>query len=162
VARYSFGMVKAHSGISHSLSVGEVARRSGVAVSTVHFYEAKGLIRSGRNSGNQRRFRRGVLRLIAFIRVAQQAGVSLADIREVLASLPDDRPPSSKDWRRLSMSWRDELDERIRRLVQLRDQFDGCIGCGCLSLTICPLRNPRDRLSDEGPGPRLLERRQRR
>ena len=143
------------------LSVGEVAKRSGVSVSTVHFYEAKGLIGSWRSPGNQRRFPRGVLRRIAFVRVAQRAGISLAEIHSVLAVLPDDRPPSREDWRRLSSAWRAELDERIRRLTQLRERFDDCIGCGCLSLEVCPLRNPDDRLSGEGPGPRLLEARRR-
>jgi MerR family redox-sensitive transcriptional activator SoxR len=143
-----------------ALSVGEVARRSGVPVSTVHFYQAKGLIAGWRSSGNQRRFPRGVLRRIAFIRVAQRAGVPLSQIRSALSTLPAGRAPSQKDWRRLSSQWRGEVEERIRRLTQLRDRFDDCIGCGCLSLKVCPLRNPDDRLSREGTGPRLLERRQ--
>lgn len=141
------------------LSVGEVARRSGVAVSTVHFYQAKGLIAGWRSSGNQRRFPRGVLRRIAFIRVAQRAGVPLSQIRSTLAGLPAGRAPSQEDWRRLSSQWRAEVEERILRLTQLRDRFDDCIGCGCLSLKVCPLRNPDDRLAREGTGPRLLERR---
>ena len=138
------------------LTVGEVARRSGVAISTVHFYETKGLIRAWRSTGNQRRFPRAVLRRIALIRIAQRAGVSLAQIREALAVLPDDRLPTSDDWQRLSSAWRADVEERIRRLIQLRDRFDGCIGCGCLSLAECPLRNPYDRLAEEGAGPRLL------
>ena len=138
------------------LSVGQVASRSGVAISTVHFYQAKGLIHGWRSSGNQRRFPRGVLRRIAFIRVAQRAGVRLGEIKAVLAALPHDRPPNRDDWRRLSSQWRAELNERIRGLIQLRDRFDKCIGCGCLSLKVCPLRNARDRLAGEGPGPRLL------
>jgi MerR family redox-sensitive transcriptional activator SoxR len=141
------------------LSVGEVARRSGVPVSTVHFYQAKGLIAGWRSSGNQRRFPRGVLRRIAFIRVAQRAGVPLSQIRSALSGLPAGRAPSQEDWRRLSSQWRAEVEERIRRLTQLRDRFDDCIGCGCLSLKVCPLRNPDDRLAREGTGPRLLERR---
>jgi MerR family redox-sensitive transcriptional activator SoxR len=140
------------------LSVGEVARRSGLSVSAVHFYETKGLIAGWRSPGNQRRFRRGVLRRIAFIRVAQRAGVSLGEIHAVLATLPDDRAPSREDWQRLALLWRAEVEERILRLTQLRDRFDDCIGCGCLSLEVCPLRNPDDRLAKEGPGPRLLER----
>jgi MerR family transcriptional regulator, redox-sensitive transcriptional activator SoxR len=143
-----------------ALSVGEVARRSGVPVSTVHFYQAKGLIAGWRSSGNQRRFPRGVLRRIAFIRVAQRAGVPLSQIRSALSTLPAGRAPSQEDWRRLSSQWRGEVEERIRRLTQLRDRFDDCIGCGCLSLKVCPLRNPDDRLAREGTGPRLLERRQ--
>jgi MerR family redox-sensitive transcriptional activator SoxR len=140
------------------LTVGQVARRSGVPVSTIHFYEAEGLIHSWRSAGNQRRFTRGVLRRIAFVRVAQRAGIPLREIRKVLASMPHNRPPTRDDWRRVSSAWRDELDERIRRLGQLRDRFDSCIGCGCLSLKVCPLRNPADRLAKEGAGPRLLER----
>lgn len=141
------------------LTVGQVARRSGVPVSTVHFYQAQGLIHGWRSAGNQRRFRRGVLRRIAFIRVAQRAGIPLSEINVVLSTLAKDRPPNQKDWRRLSLQWRAELDARILRLTQLRDRFDKCIGCGCLSLEICPLRNPQDHLSSEGAGPRLLERR---
>jgi MerR family redox-sensitive transcriptional activator SoxR len=138
------------------LSVGQVADRSGVSISTVHFYQAKGLIHGWRSSGNQRRFPRGVLRRIAFVKVAQRAGVRLSDIHAVLAALPRNHPPTREDWRRLSSQWRAELDERIRGLSQLRDRFDECIGCGCLSLKVCPLRNPGDRLAGEGPGPRLL------
>jgi MerR family redox-sensitive transcriptional activator SoxR len=141
------------------LSVGQVARRSGVPVSTVHFYQAQGLIQGWRSAGNQRRFPRGVLRRIAFIRVAQQAGISLKEIHAVLSVLANGHPPTRRDWQRLSAQWRAELDARIRRLTQLRDRFDRCIGCGCLSLDLCPLRNLGDRLASEGPGPRLLERR---
>ena len=139
------------------LTVGEVARRSGVAVSTIHFYEAKGLIRGWRSEGNQRRYPRGVLRRVAVIKVAQRTGIPLAMIREALANLPDDRAPGAEDWARLSGAWRDELDARIGRLTRLRDQLDGCIGCGCLSMTTCPLRNPGDALGADGAGPRLLD-----
>jgi MerR family transcriptional regulator, redox-sensitive transcriptional activator SoxR len=142
----------------NELSVGQVARRSGVSVATVHFYQAEGLIQGWRSSGNQRRFRRGVLRRIAFIRVAQRAGIPLKEIHAALSALTPNRPPTRKDWQRLSSHWRAELDARIRRLTALRDRFDSCIGCGCLSLEVCPLRNPEDRLASEGPGPRLLER----
>jgi MerR family redox-sensitive transcriptional activator SoxR len=143
--------------IPSELSVGEVAMRSGVAVSTLHFYESKGLIRSSRSRGNQRRYSRAVLRRIAIIKVAQRAGVPLATIHQALASLPDDVPPSRKDWQKLSTGWRKELDSRIRKLIQLRDRLDDCIGCGCLSITACPLRNPSDELAEKGPGPRLLD-----
>jgi MerR family transcriptional regulator, redox-sensitive transcriptional activator SoxR len=139
------------------LTVGEVAERSGVAVSTLHFYEAKGLISSVRNAGNQRRFPRAELRRIAVIKVAQRAGISLAEIRDALSTLPSGRALSAKDWARLSKRWKDELEGRIARLEALRDQLGDCIGCGCLSLDSCPLRNPMDELGDEGPGPRLLE-----
>jgi MerR family transcriptional regulator, redox-sensitive transcriptional activator SoxR len=139
------------------LSVGEVAARSGVAISTLHFYEAEGLILSRRNAGNQRRYPREVLRRIAVIRVAQRTGISLASIRDALKALPNGRAPTSEDWLKLSRRWRGELNDRIARLARLRDQLDGCIGCGCLSLGVCPLRNPWDKLAEEGPGPRLLD-----
>jgi MerR family redox-sensitive transcriptional activator SoxR len=139
------------------LTVGEVAKRSGVRVSTVHFYERKGLIRSWRSDGNQRRFPREVLRRIAVIKVAQRAGVPLAKVREALSELPMDRAPTRDDWMRLSVRWRDDLEERIRRLTKLKDKLDGCIGCGCLSTSFCPLRNPDDVLFTQGPGPRLIE-----
>ncbi len=139
------------------LSVGEVSARSGVPVSTLHFYEAKGLIRGWRTAGNQRRFGRDVLRRVAIVKVAQRAGLSLDRIRTALATLGAERRPTNADWERLSRSWRDELDDRIARLQRLRDQLDGCIGCGCLSLAVCPLRNPGDRLAEEGSGPRLLD-----
>ncbi len=143
--------------IRKELSVGEVAARSGVAVSAIDFYEAKGLIRSRRNRGNQRRYPRGILRLVAVIKVAQRIGMPLATIRDALATLPRGRTPTAADWRRLSAVWRTGLEERIERMIRLRDSLTGCIGCGCLSLKVCPLRNPLDRLSEEGPGPRLLD-----
>ncbi|UDF28612.1 UNVERIFIED_ORG: redox-sensitive transcriptional activator SoxR [Roseateles sp. XES5] len=139
------------------LSVGEVAERSGVAVSTLHFYETKGLIRSQRNRGNQRRYPRSILRRVAVIKVAQRTGIPLAEIAEALSVLPHDRPLTIQDWRNLSETWRSQLDDRIARLTKLRNQLDGCIGCGCLSMRECPLRNPWDTLAAEGPGPRLLE-----
>lgn len=138
------------------LSVGEVARRSGVAVSALHFYESKGLISSHRSAGNQRRYDRTVLRRVAVIKVAQDLGLSLGRIAEALASLPADAAPGREDWERLSRQWRDEMDQRIARLTQLRDELTGCIGCGCLSTDTCPMRNPGDRLAAEGSGPRLL------
>jgi MerR family redox-sensitive transcriptional activator SoxR len=143
--------------VAKELSVGEVAARSGVAVSALHFYEAKGLIRSRRNRGNQRRYARDVLRRVAVIKVAQRAGVPLVVIREALDTLPNRRTPTVEDWSRLAATWRAALDERITALTRLRDQLTGCIGCGCLSLGVCPLYNPGDKLSAEGPGPRLLQ-----
>lgn len=139
------------------LTVGEVARRSGIAVSTVHFYEARGLIEGWRTEGNQRRYHRAVLRRIAIIRIAQRAGIPLARIREALADLPHDHVPNARDWQKFTDEWRVMLDDRITRLLQLRDQIASCIGCGCLSLEDCPLRNPDDRLGEKGPGPRRLE-----
>lgn len=138
------------------LGVGQVAERSGVAVSTLHFYEANGLIESWRNGGNHRRYSRDVLRRIAVIRVAQRAGVSLKEIAEALKTLPLGRTPNARDWAQLSGRWKAELDARIETLTRLRDELSGCIGCGCLSLKACPLRNPDDRLAAAGAGPLLL------
>ena len=143
--------------IGKELSVGEVAARSGVAVSAIHFYEAKGLIRSRRNHGNQRRYPRGILRLVAVIKVVQRIGMPLATVREALATLPNGHTPTAAEWRRLSAAWQRDLDDRIERLTRLRDSLTGCIGCGCLSLKACPLRNPGDKLREEGCGPRLLD-----
>lgn len=138
------------------LSVGQVAKRSGVAVSTLHFYESRGLIHSRRSAGNQRRYTRDTLRHIAIIRVAQRVGIPLETIGEALAQLPEGRIPTLADWTRMSRTWREELDARIEQLTQLRDQLTDCIGCGCLSIERCRLRNPGDRLAVEGAGPRRL------
>lgn len=142
--------------MAREYSVGEVAHRSGVAVSALHFYEVKGLIRSHRTGGNQRRYGADVLRRVAVIRVAQEVGISLAGIAAALASLPDGRTPTREDWRMLSQGWAADLDRRILQLQKLRDGLTGCIGCGCMSLDRCPLHNADDRLAAEGPGPRRL------
>ncbi|GAA2725774.1 redox-sensitive transcriptional activator SoxR [Actinocorallia aurantiaca] len=142
------------SGPAHPLSVGEVAERSGVSVSTLHFYERENLIEAERTAGNQRRYRRDVLRRLSFIRVSQRVGVPLKDIRSALESLPSGRTPTRHDWERLSKRWREELESRIKALEQLRDDLTDCIGCGCLSLESCALQNPSDRLGSAGPGPR--------
>ncbi|MEZ2129927.1 MULTISPECIES: redox-sensitive transcriptional activator SoxR [unclassified Sinorhizobium] len=139
------------------LTVGEVAERSGVAVSALHFYETKGLISSLRTSGNQRRYAREVLRRVAIIKVAQRVGIPLAEIQAAFEMLPQGRTPTASDWKALSLAWKDNLDARIKRLTGLRDQLTNCIGCGCLSVEGCPLRNPYDVLSEQGPGPRLLD-----
>lgn len=139
--------------VRKSLTVGEVAARSGVAVTALHFYETKGLIKSQRNAGNQRRYGREVLRRVALIKVAQRLGIPLAQIGDALQMLPDDRAPTAADWKILSERWRQELDERIEQLLLLRDRLDGCIGCGCLSMEACPLRNHGDVLGEQGPGP---------
>lgn len=141
------------------LTPGEVAHRAGVAVSALHFYEREGLIESERTAGNQRRYHRDVLRRISFIRVSQGLGISLAAISEAMATLPDEKVPTKADWARLSQRWRADLDARIDQLQRLRDNLDGCIGCGCLSLKSCSLYNPDDRLAANGPGPRRLLRR---
>jgi MerR family transcriptional regulator, redox-sensitive transcriptional activator SoxR len=138
------------------LTVGQLAARSGVAVSALHFYERQGLISSRRTSGNQRRYKREVLRRLALIRIAQRVGIPLADIAAVFALLPDGRTPTRRDWQRISQSWKAELETRIRHLQQLRDDFTDCVGCGCLSIDRCSLANPGDRLAKHGVGPRRL------
>ncbi|QSB14395.1 redox-sensitive transcriptional activator SoxR [Natronosporangium hydrolyticum] len=138
------------------LSIGELSARSGVAPSALRYYERLGLIHSNRTSGNQRRYEQSQLRRVAFIRIAAQVGVSLEEIHESLHSLPEHRTPNKADWEKLSKHWRSRLDDRILLLQRLRDQLTGCIGCGCLSLKTCALYNPKDRLADDGPGPRIL------
>lgn len=142
--------------MARELTVGEVAKRSGVAVSALHFYETRGLIRSHRTEGNQRRYSRDVLRRVAILKVAQDVGISLADIADAFASLPDGRTPTREDWTRLSTAWKADLDHRIRQLQKLRDGLGDCIGCGCMSITACPLRNREDRLAAKGPGAHRL------
>ncbi|SBT52914.1 redox-sensitive transcriptional activator SoxR [Micromonospora narathiwatensis] len=139
-----------------ALTIGQLSARSGVAPSALRYYERLGLIRSHRTGGNQRRYARTELRRVAFVRISQQVGVSLEEIREALDSLPSARNPTPEDWAALSRAWRDRLDEKIRLLGKLRDDLDGCIGCGCLSLQRCTLYNPDDSLSAEGPGARLV------
>ncbi len=136
------------------LSVGDVARRAGVAVSALHFYERKGLIHSLRTAGNQRRYPADVLRRLAVIRVAQRVGIPLDAVGRAFAALPAGRPPGKDDWTAMSALWRDELAQRIAQLTHLKDRLDDCIGCGCLSLTACALANPGDALADGGAGPR--------
>ncbi len=150
-------MEKKLSRLKTLLTPGEVARRSGVAVSALHFYESKGLIHSQRNAGNQRRYTRDVLRYVAIIKIAQRIGIPLATISAAFSVLPEGHTLSAKEWKALSSTWREELERRINTLVALRDELDGCIGCGCLSRKDCPLRNPNDRLGAEGAGARLLE-----
>ena len=143
--------------VTKELTVGQLSARSGVAVTALDFYETKGLIKSNRNAGNQRRYPRDVLRRVVVIKIAQRLGIPLATIGEALQALPDGRTPTAKDWQRLSASWRADLDERINKLMLLRDKLNGCIGCGCLSLDACPLRNQGDLLGERGPGAQLLE-----
>lgn len=143
--------------IKTEITVGEVARRSGIAISALHFYEQKGLISSRRNNGNQRIYARNVLRRIAVVKSAQTLGVPLSSIKEALDSLPENEIAAARDWQKLSEKWKADLDERIRKLVQLRDQLTHCIGCGCLSIKECRLRNPFDELGEKGSGAVLLE-----
>jgi MerR family transcriptional regulator, redox-sensitive transcriptional activator SoxR len=138
------------------LSVGELAERSGVAVSALHYYESRGLLRAQRSAGNQRRYARAELRRVAFIRAAQQLGIGLAEIGDALAALPQQRTPTKADWARLSARWRERLEARIAALQALRDKLDGCIGCGCLSLRACALYNPADACAQQGSGAQRL------
>ena len=138
------------------LTIGAVSERTGVATSALRFYEAEGLLHATRTAGGQRRYARDVLRRVSFIRVAQQVGLTLDEIREALHSLPEHRTPTEKDWHRLSASWRPRLDAQIAMLERLRDRLDGCIGCGCLSLRFCRMLNPDDRAGEQGPGPRYV------
>lgn len=140
-----------------TLTVGEVAKRSGVSVSTLHYYEQRGLIKSWRTAGNQRRYPRSVLRKIAVIRVAQRTGIPLEVIHDCLSVIPDHQAFTHADWQKWSEAWRTELDSRIITLTRLRDDLNQCIGCGCLSLQDCPLRNPGDILGKEQSGAPLLE-----
>ena len=139
------------------LTIGEVVARSGVPASTLHYYEVEGLIKSSRTAGNQRRYGRDELRRLGVIKAAQRVGIPLASIRQAFHSLPEDRTPTDADWARLASSWQADLDDRIERLVLLRDRLTGCIGCGCLSVKACPLLNPEDTQGELGSGPRFLE-----
>lgn len=138
------------------LSIGQLSERSGVAHSALRYYEDEGLLASERTAGGQRRYHRDALRRVGFIRVAQQVGLSLDEIGAALASLPEGRTPTAKDWERLSSSWRPRLDAQIELLTGLRDRLDRCIGCGCLSLSSCALANPDDRAGAHGTGARYL------
>lgn len=139
-----------------TLTIGEMVDRSGVAHSALRFYESEGLIQAERTDGGQRRYHRDALRRVAFIRIAQQVGLSLDAIRVALAQLPEQRTPTASDWAKLSRSWRPMLDERIAELERMRDQLDSCIGCGCLSLSSCGLYNTGDEAAARGPGPRWI------
>jgi len=139
------------------LTIGELSERSGVASSALRYYESQGLIQSERTSGNQRRYVRATLRRVAFIRSAQRVGLTLEEIQEALATLPQSRTPTKSDWARLSRSWRPRIESQIERLERLRDKLDGCIGCGCLSLKRCALNNPDDEVAPRGPGAVFLD-----
>ena len=138
------------------LTIGAVSERTGVATSALRFYEAEGLIHATRSDGGQRRYARDTLRRVAFVRIAQQVGLSLDEIRAALESLPDNRTPTRADWERLSAAWRPRVDAQIRVLERMRDRLTGCIGCGCLSLQACQLLNAGDEAGGRGPGPRWV------
>lgn len=138
------------------MTVGDVAERSGFAASAIRYYEGEGLVTARRTDGGQRRFRREVLRRLAFIAAAKHVGLRLDEIKQALDALPEDRTPTAEDWNRLSLGWRDRLDEEIAALERLRDGLDSCIGCGCLSLERCQLSNPGDEAASRGPGARWL------
>jgi MerR family redox-sensitive transcriptional activator SoxR len=139
-----------------TMTIGEFAARAGIASSALRFYEEKGLIRSERNAGGQRRFQADQLRRVAFIKAAQSAGISLDEIQRALNALPEQRTPTKADWKNISAGWRDQLDQRIADLTALRDRLTGCIGCGCLSLSACSLYNPEDKIRRFGSGARYL------
>lgn len=143
-------------GNSAYLTIGEAARRSGVATSTLRFYEKRGLIRSVRTSGNHRLYHREMLRRISVVRVAQTLGLTLDEIAGAMAELPNQRTPTKRDWEQLSRRWRSQLDARIAQMLRVRDRLTRCIGCGCLSLKSCALHNRGDHVSASGPGPRFL------
>jgi MerR family transcriptional regulator, redox-sensitive transcriptional activator SoxR len=142
--------------VAKEFSVGEVAERAGIAVSALHFYERKGLVRSYRTGGNQRRYEKDVLRRLAVIKLANELGIPLSRVAEAMAALPQGRSPTKDDWAALSAGWKAELDRRIVLLSRVRDELTGCIGCGCLSMVRCPLFNPEDAMRTEGAGPRRL------
>lgn len=141
---------------SDLLTIGELARRTGLSVSAIRYYEARGLVEPIRTGGNQRRFLRSDIRRLSFVLIAQNLGLSLADIEGELARLPQGRNPSQRDWERISTSVRGAIDARIAVLQKTREDLTGCIGCGCLSLKKCRLYNPQDREAAGGPGPRVL------
>ncbi|QDH35384.1 redox-sensitive transcriptional activator SoxR [Porphyrobacter sp. YT40] len=138
------------------ITIGEVARRTGLSVSAIRFYEEQGLVEPLRTGGNQRRFLRSDIRRLSFILIAQRLGLSLDEIAAALASLPQGRTPTARDWEAISAAIRARLDAQIADLVRTRDRLDECIGCGCLSLSHCAIWNPQDALGDEGPGARKL------
>ena len=138
----------------NQLPIGEIARRTGLSVSAIRFYESRGLVEAGRNSGGQRRFARADIRRLSFVMIAQQMGFSIERISEALSGLPVHRAPSKDEWEQMARDFRHDLDQRIATMTRLRDKLDGCIGCGCLSLDSCELYNPEDRKGSNGPGPR--------
>lgn len=142
--------------VNEGLTIGALAKRTGLAVSAIRYYEGQGLIAPWRNAGGQRRFGRADIRRLSFVMIAQQFGFTLPQIKAELDRLPGQRTPTKADWAKISAGFRAALDARIVTLTKLRDNLDGCIGCGCLSLESCALYNPADRAAQKGPGPRYL------
>jgi MerR family redox-sensitive transcriptional activator SoxR len=142
--------------MKQGLSIGDVARRTGLSVSAIRFYEARGLVRPDRRPSGQREFARADIRRLSFILIAQQMGLTIEEIGAVLSELPENRTPTKADWTRISQHFRRRLDDHIAMVERLRDRLDGCIGCGCLSLKTCKLYNPEDRARAAGPGPRFV------
>ncbi|MGC0366175.1 MerR family redox-sensitive transcriptional activator SoxR [Rhodococcus sp. 27YEA15] len=138
------------------LSIGEVAARTGVAVSAVRYYETLGLVPAERTAGNMRKFPRHAIRRVSLIQVAVRFGISLAEVGEVFASLPEGRTPTKKDWSKISTQWNQRLEDRKQAIARMQEELTGCIGCGCLSLMTCNLLNPEDELGRDGPGARRL------
>ena len=138
------------------ISIGQLARRTGLSISAIRYYETQDLVAPGRNVGGQRRFLRSDIRRLSFVMIAQQLGFTLTDIHQQLKTLPMGRAPTKRDWERISRGFRKTLDQRIDTMTRMRDRLDGCIGCGCLSLKNCALYNPDDRIGRKGPGPRYL------
>lgn len=139
------------------LTIGELAQRSGVSVPAIRFYEDKDLIWSTRTQGNQRRYQRAMLRRVAIVKIAQQVGISLQQVKDAFAILPRQKVASKSDWQEMSQAWQNQLDQKIMDLLKLRQQLDKCIGCGCLSLQQCPLRNPNDQLGQTSAGAHFQE-----
>jgi len=142
--------------MKRGLSIGDLAVRTGLSVSAIRFYERKGLVQADRNQGNQRRFEGSDIRRLSFILIAQQIGLSIVEIRDVMSDLPNGRTPTKSDWTKISHQFRKTLDERIGMMQRMRDNLDGCIGCGCLSLKACQLYNPDDKAYRFGVGPRYV------
>lgn len=142
--------------MKRGLSIGDLASRTGLSVSAIRFYEKKGLVTADRNEGNQRRFEGSDIRRLSFILIAQQMGLTIDQIKDVMTSLPEGRTPTKADWGKISRKFRKTLDERIAMMERMRDRLDGCIGCGCLSLKVCSLYNPDDKARRLGTGPRYI------
>lgn len=142
--------------MKRGLSIGDLASRTGLSVSAIRFYETKGLVTPDRNAGRQRRYEGSDIRRLSFVLIAQQMGLTIEQIGEVMSGLPEGRTPTKADWTRISTGFRLMLDDKIAMMERMRDKLDGCIGCGCLSLKTCALYNPEDKARQDGTGPRFV------